>query len=72
MRNIPAQVEFLRQRRVDLGLSQREVARQAGLAVSAVHEYENGSHEPTLFSLVAWADALGCDVAVAARAAVAS
>lgn len=70
MRDIPAQVASLRQRRLDLGLSQREVARLAGFAPSAVHEYENGSHEPTLFSLVAWADALGCDVAVTARAAV--
>lgn len=71
MRDIPSQVEFLRQRRLDLSLSQREVARRAGFAPSAVHEYEAGNHEPTLFSLVAWADALGCDVAVAARAAVA-
>lgn len=69
MPDASAPVAFLRQRRIDLGLSQREVARQAKLAPSLVSDYENGRHEPTLSNLIALADALGCDVTLTVRPA---
>lgn len=69
MPDVPVQVAFLRQRRIDLGLSQREVARHAGFAPSLVLDYESDRHEPTLAKLIAWADALGCDVEIIVRPA---
>lgn len=69
MADVPAPAVFLRQRRIGLGLSQREVARHAGFVPSLLSDYENGRHEPTLSKLNAWADALGCDVTLAVRPA---
>lgn len=69
MADVPALVAFLRQRRIGLGLSQREVARHAGFAPSLLSDYENGVHEPTLSKLIDWADALGCDVTLTVRPA---
>jgi hypothetical protein len=59
-------VAVLTARRIALGLSQRRVGFISGLGTS-VCEYEAGRHTPTLPKLVAWADSLGCDVAVAVR-----
>lgn len=67
--DVPTLVAFLRQRRLDLSVSQREVARHADLAPSLVSDYENGRHEPTLSKLVVWADALGCNVTFTVRPA---
>lgn len=67
--NVSAPVAFLRQRRIDLGVSQREVARQAGFAPSLLSDYESGRHEPTTSKLIALADALGCDVTFTVRPA---
>lgn len=65
--DVRAKTAFLRQRRIDMGLSQREVARRSGIPPSLLSDYENGRHEPTLSKLAAWADALGCDVTITTR-----
>lgn len=63
-------IAFLRQRRIDLGLTQREVAdHAAGFSVSLLCGYETGHHKPSATKLIAWADALGCDVEIAIRPA---
>ena len=59
-------VAVLTARRIELGLSQRRVGFMSGLGTS-VCEYEAGRHTPTLPNLMAWADAVGCDVAVTVR-----
>lgn len=50
----------LRRRIEEAGLTQRELARRAGLAESTVSQYLQAKREPTLLSLRALADALGC------------
>jgi transcriptional regulator with XRE-family HTH domain len=52
-------IQKLIQTRKDLGLSQREVAKRAGLRQSMISEWETGTHEPKFRSLQAWAQALG-------------
>lgn len=61
-------VAVLTARRIELGLSQRRVGFLSGLGTS-VCEYEAGRHAPTLPKLEAWADAVGCDIAVMVRPA---
>ena len=64
-------VAFLRQRRTDLGLTQREVGERSGIGQNLVCTYERGrTVSPTLSKLIAWADALGCDVEVTVRPAL--
>jgi len=61
---------LLRQRRIDLGLTQREVADHApGISVSLLCNYETGRHSPSATKLVDWAGALGCDLEFAVRPA---
>lgn len=61
---------FLRQRRIDLGLTQREVGERSGIGQNLVCTYErNRTVSPTLSKLIAWADALGCDVGLTVRPA---
>lgn len=68
--DVPALVAFLRQRRLDLGLTQREVVQHApGFTTSLLSGYETGHHKPSTEKLVAWADALGCDVTFTVRPA---
>lgn len=70
MRNVPELVAFLRQRRINLGLSQREVAERApGFSVALLCGYETGRHKPSTEKLVVWADTLGCDVEFTPRPA---
>jgi len=59
-------VATLTGRRIELGLSQRRVGFLSGLGTS-ICEYEAGRHTPTLPKLVAWANAVGCDITVAVR-----
>lgn len=59
-------VAKLKARRVKLGMSQRRVGFNSGLGTS-ICEYEAGNHAPTLPNLLAWADALGCDITVTVR-----
>lgn len=60
-------VRQLVDRRLALGLSQREVARRAGLAQSIISEGERGNHTPGLDTLTAWADGLGAEVRLVER-----
>lgn len=70
MIDVPALAAFLRQRRLDLGLTQGEVADHApGFSTSLLCGYETGRHKPSATRLVAWADALGCDVTFTIRPA---
>lgn len=41
------------------GWSQERLAEEAGLSVKAVRSVEVGGHDPTLFSVICLADALG-------------
>lgn len=53
----------IRARRRELGLSQEDLAHNAGLDRSYVGRIERGEHNLTFVSLVKVARALGCDVA---------
>lgn len=55
-------VAQLVRRRKELGVSQRVLARKAGLAPSTINEVEHGYHSPTLTVLRAWSNALGIDI----------
>lgn len=45
--------------RLEKGWTQEKLAAKAGLSVSAVRNAERGAHDPTLFSAICLADALG-------------
>lgn len=45
--------------RLERGWSMGKLAAKAGLSVSAVKTAERGTHEPTLFTAICLADALG-------------
>jgi transcriptional regulator with XRE-family HTH domain len=51
--------EKLRQLRGEAGLTQEELARQAGLGLGAVRDYEQGRKGPSVASLFKLAGALG-------------
>jgi transcriptional regulator with XRE-family HTH domain len=52
--------EILRQRRIDMGLSQRELAVKLGTSSqSMISEWESGIADPVYRNMVRWADALG-------------
>ena len=53
----------IRQKRHELGLSQEDLAHEAGLDRSYVGRIERGEHNLTFVSLVKVCRALGCDVA---------
>ncbi|MDR2354079.1 MAG: helix-turn-helix transcriptional regulator [Deltaproteobacteria bacterium] len=55
--------ERLRQRRLDLGLTLKEVSDSIGKTLNAVSFYERGDRQPRLSDLVALAKALSCDPA---------
>lgn len=70
MIDVAALMAELRQRRLDLGLTQREVVQHApGFTTSLLSGYETGQHKPSAEKLVVLADALGCDVALTPRPA---
>lgn len=52
----------LRQRRVELGLSQETLAGHLGTRQQAIAEWERGFYSPTLRTIRKWADALDCHV----------
>lgn len=58
---IVAQLAILRE---NAGLSQHEVARRAGRALSAIRSWETGEANPSLSAVTAWAGALGYEVAL--------
>ncbi|MET7696910.1 helix-turn-helix transcriptional regulator [Streptomyces sp. NPDC005485] len=51
--------EAVRERREELGWSQEELGRQAGMTQSSVARFEHGGTEPTLPTLERLAEALG-------------
>lgn len=50
--------EFLREQRMEAGLSQRQVAKLAEIAQSSICAYENGKEMPAVDSMERWANAL--------------
>lgn len=68
MTDVPELVAALKKRRLDLGLTQREVGVRSGIGQNLICTYERGrTISPTLAKIVAWADALGCDITFAVR-----
>jgi transcriptional regulator with XRE-family HTH domain len=50
----------LRERRLELGLEQTDLARAAGVAANSVSHYETGSNEPKISVLLKFAKKLRC------------
>lgn len=50
--------EVVVERRLELGLSQEEVASRSGLSISAIQKYEAGEREPRARAILQLADAL--------------
>lgn len=68
MPDVRALMTQLRQRRLDLGLTQREVGERSGIGQNLVNAYETGhTHSPMLSKVMAIADALGCDLELTVR-----
>lgn len=69
MVDVQALVAFLRQRRIDLGLTRREVVQRIGMGVDHMRLWgcEDDGILPSLPELIAWADMLGCDVTLTIR-----
>lgn len=57
-------VDLLVERREELGLSRRELARRIGTSPSTVHYWETGERNPTLYSLRSWTKVLGYELMV--------
>ncbi len=55
--------EVIRERRTAIGMSQRDLARAAGVDVRQIRRYEAGEQQPLLSVAIAIADALGITVA---------
>lgn len=63
-----ALVAMLKARRIELGWSQRKLGAESGIGKNLVCAYERGrTVSPTGLKLLAWADALGCDVVITVR-----
>ncbi len=54
--------EKLKSLRKENGLTQTELAKKLNIGQTTVAAYENGTHEPQIFSLIAYADYFGCTV----------
>jgi transcriptional regulator with XRE-family HTH domain len=54
----------LRQRRLDAGVTQRELGERIGFAQPAIARIESGRALPTISTLQRMATALGCDLVV--------
>jgi DNA-binding XRE family transcriptional regulator len=54
----------LRQRRIDAGVTQRELGERIGFRQPAVARIEAGRQTPTIGTLQRMAEALGCDLVV--------
>src|SRR4051794_7555841 len=54
--------EVIRRRRADLGMSQGDLARVAGVDARQIRRYEAGEQQPLLSVAIAIADALGISV----------
>ena len=51
--------ERLKQARLERGISQKDLAEAAGIAINSLRTYEQGRHEPGLFCATCLAIALG-------------
>jgi Predicted transcriptional regulator with C-terminal CBS domains len=56
--------QALRSRRKELGFTQEDLGRRAGLAAKHVSRIENGTHEPKVSTLLALIAALGLELAL--------
>jgi len=54
--------EILRDRRISLGLTQRELGEAIGCGQSQISEYETGTVQPTLPLFIVWAYALNFNI----------
>lgn len=63
----PALAKEIYERRLELGLTQQEVADLAGLARSSLQALESGRASTRLASLLAVADVLGCTITLIPR-----
>jgi DNA-binding XRE family transcriptional regulator len=52
-------IREIKQRRINLGLTQTAVAKAAGISKTAVCEIEKGGHKPNLDTLIGLARGLG-------------
>ena len=57
--------EVLRDRRIELRISQQTLANRLGKSQMAIWQWEKGIVNPRLDSLTTWAAELGCQVRVA-------
>ena len=54
--------ERLKLLRKESGLTQTELAKKLKIGQTTIAAYENGTHDPQIFSLIAYADFFGCSV----------
>lgn len=54
--------ERLKMLRLQRGMTQTELAAALRIGQTTVAAYENGNHEPQIFSLLSYADFFGCSV----------
>lgn len=54
--------EKLKALRRESGLTQAELAKRLKIGQTTVAAYENGAHDPNIYSLIAYADHFGCSV----------
>lgn len=54
--------ERLKMLRLQRGMTQTELAAALRIGQTTVAAYENGTHEPQIFSLLSYADFFGCSV----------
>lgn len=54
--------EKLKLLRLESGLTQAQLAEKLNIGQTTIAAYENGVHEPQMFSLIAYANYFGCTV----------
>lgn len=54
--------ERLKKLRIDNGLTQMQLAQELKIGQTTVAAYENGTHDPQIYSLVAYADFFKCSL----------
>lgn len=57
-------VERFKAIRVQMKLSQEQIAHSAGMARPDVSRFESGSYNPSLELMIRYANALGCDLSI--------
>lgn len=54
--------ERLKYLRTESGLTQTQLAKKLNIGQTTIAAYENGTHEPQLYSLIAYASFFGCSL----------